>query len=175
MRRHYISCTAVLATMVLTPGKAAARLNVPVATRIVSFVQPQPQRQIDAAIIVDPANRDSERDAAAIEEAIGSGLTVGQATLRVRRVRTDALAKLSGAQVAFVTAGLQGSYPQIAAATARQSILTISADPDCVKDARCVVGISSTPRVQITINRAAARAAKIRFASAFLMLVQEID
>jgi len=37
-----------------------------------------------------------------------------------------------------------------------------------------VVGITSGPKTQITVNRAAARAANIRFGSAFLMLIKEI-
>ncbi len=57
---------------------------------------------------------------------------------------------------------------------ARASVVTITSDQACVRAARCVVGIGTGERVQITVSRAAARAVNARFGSAFLMLVKEI-
>ena len=121
--------------------------NVLIAARVASFLQPGLAGQVTAAIIYQPGDAGSEREARAIERALG------------------------GARVAFVTTGTD--YREIAAATAPRSILTISSDPACASQALCVVTISATSRVQITVSRAATKAAKLKFNSAFLMLIKE--
>jgi len=126
------------------------------------------------AITFEPGNALSEADAAALERAIGKGLSAGRATIRSKRVPVSSLGGLNGTRAVFVTSGLRQEQASIAAAASRLSVPTISADLDCVQAGRCVVGIRSTPRVEIIVNRAAARAANIRFGSAFLMLVKEI-
>lgn len=150
--------------------------NVLVAARVASFLQPALEGQVTAAIIYRPGDAASEREARAIERGLGGGsgggLVVGSITLRPRRVATTALSELAGARVAFVTTGTD--YREIAAATVPRSILTISGDPACTRAAQCVVTISATSRVQITVSRAAAKAAKLKFSSAFLMLIKEI-
>jgi len=151
---------------------AAADLNLPVATRVVSFLQPTPEGVIPAAVIYEPGNAASEAEAASIEHA--GTLVAGKGTLRLKRVPVGALGGLAGVRVAFVTSGLREAHAQIAAAASRQSILTITSDMSCVQAGHCAVAISSSPRVQITVSRSAAKAANVQFGSAFLMLVKEI-
>jgi hypothetical protein len=43
-----------------------------------------------------------------------------------------------------------------------------------VRDGRCVMAVHAAPRVEITVNRAAAQAAGVGFTAAFGMLVHEI-
>jgi len=170
--RKYMSVVGVSAALGLASPMAAADLNLPVATRVISFLQPAPSGTIAAAIIYEPGNAASEAEAASIEH--GGILVAGKGTLRLKRVAANALGGLAGVHVAFVTTGLREAQGQIAAAAARQSILTITSDVGCVEAAHCVVAISSSPRVQITVSRAASKAANIQFGSAFLMLVKEI-
>jgi len=162
----------MIAAFGLAPPMGAADLNTPVATRVISFLQPQLSGSIPAAIIYQPGNAASEAEAASIERA--GPLIAGKGTLRLKRVPANALGQLAGVRVAFVTSGLREAEGQIAAAAARQSILTITSDLACVQAGHCAVAISTTPRVQITVSRAAAKAANIQFGSAFLMLVKEI-
>jgi len=152
----------------------SAGLNVPIAARVVSFVQPAHAGAVPAAILFAPGNESSEAEAEAIERMAGSGIAAGRGTIRTRRVPIGSMGSLSGYQVAFVTTGLRSEQGDISAAAARSSVLTISSDPSCVQAGHCVVGIATSPKVQITVSRAAARAANIRFGSAFLMLVKEI-
>lgn len=151
-----------------------AELNVPIAARVVSFLHPSPTGSITAAILYAPNNPASVADAGAIERAVGGGIGAGRASMHTRRVPVTALVGLAGYRVAFVTAGLRASHDQIAAAAAAASVVTITSDPSCVQTGRCVVGIATAPRVQITVNRAVARAVNAQFGSAFLMLVKEI-
>ncbi len=152
----------------------SAGLNVPIVARVVSFVQPAHAGAVPAAILFAPGNEASEAEAGAIERMTGSGIAAGRGTLKARRVPIGSMGSLTGYQVAFVTTGLRSEQRDISAAAARSSVLTISSDPVCVQAGHCVVGIATSPKVQITVNRAAARAANIRFGSAFLMLVKEI-
>lgn len=162
------------AALLLLPVSAGAELNVHIAARVVSFLQPPLTGAVQAAIIFEPGNAASEADAAAIERVVGSGLAAGRASLRTRRVPVAALGTLGNYRAAFVTAGLRGEQPAIAAAAARASVVTITSDQACVQAGRCVVGIANGSRVQITVSRAAAKASNVRFGSAFLMLVKEI-
>src|SRR3546814_5927274 len=111
-------------------------------------------------------------EARTIERALGGGLAVGSIVLKPKRVSSNALDELAGAKVAFVTKGT--NYREIASETARRSILTISSDTACTRAGHCVATISSRPRIQIVISRAASAAARLRFSSGFIMLVKEI-
>lgn len=165
-----ILLAALLATI---PAEAIAALDVPVASRVVTFVQPAPSGVVPAAIIWEPGNAASEAEASAIEESIGAGLMVGRGTLHARRVSVANLAGLAGVRVAFVTAGLH-QQQQVADIAARNGVVTITSDLACVQAARCVVGVTGGVRPQITVSRAAAKATGTRFGTAFLMLVKEI-
>ena len=158
----------------MCPAAAIAALNVPVAARVISFVQPTPAGLIPVAIMYQPGNAGSEAEAEEIERALPAGLIVGRASLRMRRVSVNELGHLTGVKAAFVTTGLRGFQDEIAAEAAARSILTITTDDACVRSARCVGRISSRGRTQITVSKAAAKRSRIRFGSAFLMLVKEV-
>jgi len=164
--------------LVLTTGTAVplhAELNAPIAARVLAFLLPPPRGAVEAAIIFDPQNAMSIADTAAIERAIGAGITVGPTVVRTRRIAITTLDNVRGVRAAFVTAGLRKEQQDaIAAVAVRESLVTITSDLPCVQAARCVVAIGSGPHVQITVSRAASRAVKARFGSAFLMLVKEI-
>ncbi len=164
---------AGLASISSTPVLAAG-LNVAVAARVLSFIQPAPAGAITAVILFNPGDPASEAEAASIERSVAGGMTIGKAVLRVRRVSANQLGGLAGASVAFVTSGLRDRQADIAAVAQKGSILTITSDIGCVQAGRCAVAVSSTPKVQITVNRAACQAAHIQFGSAFLMLVKEV-
>lgn len=145
---------------------------VQVAGRVATFLQPALSGQVTAAIVYRLGDSQSESEARAIEQALGSVLVIGSLRLRPRRVPMSALDQLNGAKIAFVTKGT--NYRGVAAAAVPLSILTISSDPACAQAGYCVVTITSTSRVQITVSKAAARAAGLRFSSGFLMLIKEI-
>lgn len=166
---------AAFAIAAMTTGVASAQMAdnaVQVAVRVVSFLQPAPTGTVTAAIIYQPGDAASENEARAIERALGAGHVVGSMRLKPKKVAMGALGELAGARVAFVTRGTD--YREIASATAARSILTISSDPACTRAGYCVVTISSAPKVQIIVSKAASKAAKLRFSSGFLMLIKEI-
>jgi len=143
-----------------------------VSVRTISFLKPSLAGTVTAAIIFEPGNAESEKEARAIERSLAGSRGSGTITLRPKRVPAGSLDQLSGARVAFVTRGT--NYRQIAAASASRSILTIGFDPACTRSGHCVLTVTSRPKVQIVISRSAAAAAGLRFNSSFLMLIKEI-
>lgn len=172
MRRHHALAGAALIAAAAAPLRA--ELNVPIAARVLAFLLPAPRGPTPVAIVFAPDNAVSVAEATAIEHAVGGGIMAGGAVVRTRRVPVTALDGIRGYRAAFVTAGLRGDYDAIAAAAHHHSVVTITSDQMCVQTAHCVIGIASGARVQITVNRAAARDVNARFGSAFLMLVKEI-
>lgn len=172
VRLWYAWGTAALTIACSVPSHA--ELNVPIATRVLTFLIPAPTGPTPVAIVFAPDNPASVAEANAIEHAVGSGVKAGGAIIRTRRVPVTALDGLRGYHAAFVTTGLRNQHDDIAAAAKRHAVVTITSDASCVQTARCVVGIGAGARVQITVSRAAARAVNARFGSAFLMLVKEI-
>lgn len=168
----HISLLALAGT---TAQAALAQLSsnsVQVGARVASFQLPAMRGQVTAAIVFDPGDPASEAEARTIERTLGDGLTVGALRLKPKRVAADNLGELTGARVAFVTKGV--NYRNVARSVDGQSILTISSDLACVHSGHCAVAITSGPKVQIFVSREACSAARIRFSSAFLMLVKEI-
>jgi hypothetical protein len=146
--------------------------NVLAGARSLSFLQPALSGSVTAAIVYQPGDADSEVEAQAIEHALGNGLVIGSLTLKPKRVSANALGGLIGAKVAFVTRAANDR--QVASAAAQRSIITISSDPACAQAGLCVVSISSGPKVQISVSKAACKASNVKFGAAFLMLVKEI-
>ncbi len=165
--------TAVCVLSLLAPA-ASATLNVPVAARVMSFVQPAPSGIIPVAIVYQVGNAGSEFEASEMEHALARSSVSGQASIRTRRVPVSNLSQLSGSRAAFVTSGLRNYQSELAETASAQAILTITSDTGCVVAGRCVVGISEGANTQIVVSREAARRSRIRFGSAFLMLVKEI-
>lgn len=149
-------------------------LNVPVAARVIGFVQPALVGVVPVAIVYQPGNAGSESEAAEMERALSRTGAVGRASIRTRRVAVANLGQMSGARAAFVTSGLRGYQEDLATAASAQAILTITSDTGCVAASRCVVGITGGAKTQIVVSKEAARRSRIRFGSAFLMLVKEI-
>lgn len=166
----------VLSISMLWPAATApsAVLNVPVAARIISFVQPTPVGLIPIGIVYQPGNAVSEAEANDMERTLAGGFTLGRATLRTRRVAVSNLGQLAGTKAAFVTTGLRAHQDEVATVASAQSILTITADAGCVVAGKCIVGISGASKTQIIVNKAAAHRSGIRFGSAFLMLVKAV-
>ena len=114
----------------------------------------------------------SRREADAMRAIVGDGLPTGRVVLRLRLVPVEQLPTVSGIDALFVTAGLSANAAVLAAAR-RLHIPTMSTDMSCVEAATCILGFSSSPTVQIVIDRGAADQAGVRFVEAFRMLVRE--
>ena len=169
-------CVAALFVLVqagATPASAETTAkDIKIAARAVAFMNNPPSGPSVAAIISDPANAASKQEAETIQSAMGSGLKAGKAKLTPALVDVNTL-DLGGAKVAFLTGGLGSHFEAIFSATTAASVLSISTDMTCVNAGKCVVGIASSPKVEIVVSKAARESAGIGFKSAFLMMVKE--
>ena len=87
-------------------------------------------------------------------------------------MQASAISGANGLAALYVTGGV--NYAAVAAAARAKRLVTIGSDPACVNAGFCVMGVSSEPKVEITITRAAAAAVGASFRAAFLMMVHEV-
>jgi len=126
------------------------------------------------AIVYDPANAVSRTDAESIKKIVDSGIKIqGGGKLDAILVSVSELGKLSRAKIAFLTPGLSAHYTAINRATSAASIITITTDIECVRVAKCIIGVSTQPNLTIYYSKEAADNAKIEFSQAFSMLVKQ--
>jgi hypothetical protein len=156
------------ACLVLAPDAQAATTtrDLQVIARAVGFLNGLPRGVVDVAIVDGPG-------ADALLAAMGRNLTAGGITLNPRRVSVGALAT-SGVRVIIVPEGQGAYHAAIAAAARRLNAVTLSTDMSCVRANRCVVGVASSPRVEIVVSHAAAAEARVSFAQAFRVMIREI-
>lgn len=148
--------------------------DVMVAVRAINFVTPAPTGATPIAILYAADTPGSLADAKAILAFIELEPNTGRAQLQPILVNVAELDQLHGIRFALVAFGLDTHYDAIAAAARTQGILSICADPACAQTARCVMAVTSEPRVQVTVNRSAAVAAHVEFSTAFRMLINEL-
>lgn len=134
--------------------------------RAVGFANGLPRGAIDVAVVDGPG-------AEAVLAVMGQRVTAGGVTLTPRRVSLSALGA-SGARVVIVPEGQAASHARIAEMARAMGALTISTDLDCVRANHCVVGVASSPRVEIIVSRSAARASGVSFAQAFRVMIREV-
>ncbi len=137
-----------------------------VIARAVGFINGLPRGIVDVAVVDGPG-------ADALIAAMGRGISAGGVTLNARRVSLGRLAQ-SGARIVIVPEGQGAAHGAIAAAARQLNAVTLSTDMTCVRSGRCVVGVATSPRVEIVVSRSAATASRVSFSQAFRVMIREI-
>ncbi len=161
------AAAALLLTAAPAPAASLSSRDVQIIAKALGFLDPQPHGGLVAVIYAtgDPASR---KDANAIVALFGDGLASGGGAVTARAVDAAAFGDGAGYVAIILAAGAEASL-----ATQRHGLLSITAADALVKSGQCVMAVHSQPRVDITVNRAAAQAAGIGFTAAFGMLVHE--
>ncbi|WP_374763043.1 hypothetical protein [Yunchengibacter salinarum] len=166
---------ALLAALPFVAGAAWAAVtakDIQVAARSIAFMQNPPTGAVRAVVVFEAGNADSKAAAEVVAAQVADNPKAGKATLEPVVAAADSVA---GAAVVFIPDGLSAAASDKAGAAAKAAgIPTIGFGETCVRAGHCVVGISTTPKVTILINKAAAASAGIGFSAAFLMMVQEV-
>jgi hypothetical protein len=134
--------------------------------RAIGFISGFPRGAVDVAVV-------DGRGAAAVMEAMARPVSAGGITLNARVVPLSELSR-SRARIIIVPEGQSEMHAAIAFAAGELGAATLSTDMRCVRAGLCVVGVTSTPRVEIVVSRAAAAAAGVSFAQAFRVMIREI-
>lgn len=159
---------ALLALCVLawapSPANAATDKDIQLLSKAIGFVEGGAGK--DVAVVFDAGNPASAAEA---DEVVG---LLGGAGLTGTKVAVGGVGGAS-AKVLYVTTGLNGNWDAIASAAAAGKKLTATMDDGCVKGGKCVLGIQSSPSVEIKVSKAASSAAGIGFGAAFKMMIKE--
>ena len=142
-----------------------------VILRAIGFVRLPPGGDKTFAIVYDPANSASFREAQQMQEKFGVGIASNDMTLRGRLVPASNLELLQGSSFALVTSGLQPWYRKISDLARAGHIVSFSLDRSCVEQQYCLVYINTEGRVEIVVNQSVAQESKIEFKPVFLMMV----
>jgi hypothetical protein len=174
-KRHALNCALLLSAIAITGDAAIAATDkdIQVASRTIGFIEPALTGAVSTAIVYDKNNAASRAEADQIRAALIAQGAVKAATLKPQLVDVEALDGLANSKIAFVTGGLSGQQVAIFKEASRRGIVTISTDMSCVNAGRCVVGVASSPKVQIVVSRAARAATNAKFGAAFMMLITE--
>ena len=159
----------------VTSASAVAEMtptDLQVAARALSFMERPLAGSIRVGILYSPDNPRSVREAEALRDLLGTGLKAGKLELKpfLVKVRDAATAKVD----LFFLAGFVGAAEANAARISVLKVPCVTADIAQVEGGACLMGVRSIPKVQIMINRAAAKDSGIAFATVFRVMITEI-
>jgi hypothetical protein len=160
----------LIVTQLALPALADTSKDIQVAGRALSFLENGPTGHVVIGVVYDPAKAASVAQKDAVMAALGSGLDAGSLTLTGKPMEAGAIS--GGVAALYLTSGV--NFAAAASAAKAHKLITISADNACVSSGECVMGVSTTPKVEIKVNRAAAAAIGVSFKSAFRMMITEI-
>jgi hypothetical protein len=170
LRTVYAASALAFALLFSSAASADTAKDLQIAGRALTFLESGPAGHAVLGIVYDPAKPASVAQKDAVMAALGSGLDVGGVTLVGKPMEVGAIS--GGVAALFVTTG--SNFPAVEAAAKAHKLVTVSNDHACVASGACVVGVTTSPKVEITVNRAAAGAVGAAFKSAFRMMITEI-
>ncbi|PKU24172.1 hypothetical protein [Telmatospirillum siberiense] len=155
-------------------GQATTLNELKVGVRILDFMMAPPRGKTPLAVIYDGENKASVADAQTIQEWVNSGVSSVRAELVPSLVDAHRLDEVPAFKIAIVASGTtQALDKRILDYALKNHALTISSDLSCLQAGKCVVGIASSPRVEVIINRSVASSYRVEFSEAFRMMVRE--
>ncbi len=172
--KKLIAATVALASTMLAPTAIwASEKNVTVAARALGFIEPKLSGSVRAVVFYNKGNSASLAEARSIRTALSKKKVKG-ASFSVTLASAANTSAASGSKVVFLTRGLKSRHKAIFSAASSARAITISSDLSCVRTNMCVVGVKSSPKTEILVSRSARQKTRVRFSSAFLMLVKEV-
>jgi hypothetical protein len=163
---------AALALVAPAAAQADAAKDLQVLGRALTFLENGPTGRVTIGVVFDASKPASVAEKDEVMAALGGGFAAGGLTIVGAPVPVSALGGAGGVGALYVTEGV--NYGAVGAAAKAKKILTVSAGSACVTSGACVMGVTTVPKVEITVNRAAAAAVGATFKAAFRMMIKEI-
>jgi hypothetical protein len=171
MKIALLTCCCALApaglSAAVTPVSA---LEVKIELRVLDFVAEPADRSV-VAVLYDREQAGSTGEAAAILDALRQVAGLARSEIAPRLVEIRSLGRMRELKAVILTAGLDDEAV-LKYGIAHQT-LVLSAGTGCVRDHRCMVGVTAVPDVEIGVNSPAIRDGHIRFADGFQLMVKE--
>lgn len=144
-----------------------------ILARTLGFLDPPLSGEVKVGIAFDAGSTRSSNEAKNISSLMGDGLTVGNLVLKPALVP---FAQAASADVRlFLLAETSGDGAQMLRAVAQDRQLPcLTTDLEQVRAGNCAVGMQSSPKVEILVNRDTASASGVSFASVFRMMIKEL-
>jgi hypothetical protein len=165
-----IFCSALAAA----PALAAVTENdVTIAARVLGFLDKPLSGAVRVGIVYAPDNPQSTGNAMTLRKIMESGLRVGGLSLTPVLVPIDDVGAAK-VDLLFLAEGVGTRGSKAGDAARTRHIPCVTLDIDQARSGNCAIGVTSAPRVEILVNRAAAARTGVIFAGAFKMLITEI-
>lgn len=169
--------SAVFAFLLSPVGTAHAEItktDVQVAARALGFVSDPLSGPVRVGIVYAAGNPRSVRQAQSLRSILSEGLRVGTLELRPVLVESADVAR-ADVELFFLTEHLAPhETPNLLGENAPRRLLCITTDLAQVRGGACIMGVQSTPKIEVYVNRAAAQANDIAFSTAFRVLITEL-
>jgi hypothetical protein len=151
---------------------AVTPTDLQVAARALSFMERPLVGSVRVGILYAPNDPRSVREAEALRDLLGTGLKAGKLELKPLLVKIGDAAT-ARVDLFFLTEFVSAAQAS-AAGIAVRKVPCVTTDIPQVVSGACLMGVRSSPKVQIMINRAAAKDSGITFATVFRVMITEI-
>jgi hypothetical protein len=155
-------------------GRADVTLtDLQIAARALSFMEDPLTGTVRVGIVHAPANARSARQAEELLATLGRGLQVGSLELRPVMVRLDE-AELADVDLFFLTEYLNPHEVPLSSISTARRIPCVTTDIAQVQGGACLMGVRSTPKIEILVNRAASIDSGMTFSTVFRVMITEL-
>lgn len=168
--------TALLLVLLLFPILAQADVtqrDLQVASRALGFVEPPFTGTVRLGIVYTPEHPVSDRLARQTESLMSSGLSIGNIRLVPVLVPLSNIGD-ADVDIFLLTGNLDEGNERFREAWLARGIPCLTTDIPQVRAGNCLMGIRSSPRVEILVHKASADSIDLTFASVFRMMIVEL-
>lgn len=156
-----------------TPATATTQKDVWIGIRVIDHIVKPLKNGRAIGIVYDPGNPQSVHDARLILESLpfptlDDGKVSGAVLIDI-----GDLDDAPDIRAVILADHMKPYFSRLCEFGSRAGVPLLSADLDCVRAAKCTVGIASFPRVEVFVSTQQAQASGIRFSEAFHMMVTE--
>jgi len=171
LKTALLICCGALALAGLPAGAGPISvLEVKIELRVLDFMTDPANRTV-VAVLYDRDVRGSAEEAAAILQALEESQELARNKIAPRLMDAHALPSAKNLKAVILPPGLTDeSVMQYGIAN---HTLVMSSGNACVRNHRCMVGVTTTPDVEIGIDSPAIHAGRIQFADGFQLMVKE--
>jgi len=162
------AATVLTAVSVWPAAAAVTPKDMQIIGHMLGFFDPPFSGQVQIGIVFGPATK---AVAETLARQMGAGLVTGGITLVPTLVAESDVAT-SGVPVLLLTDVANQGEAAVKAAVGKR-VVVVATEPGCADAGRCIVSLQSDPRVEITVNKAAADMAGVKVGAAFRMMIKE--
>ena len=162
----------IFITAVLPAHAEIDKKEVQIIARTLNFISEIPKGDLTVAIITNNTIEESSTEASNLMNIMQNGMKVGKFNLQSKLVDTSNLTSLDGSNIAIITSGLQANYDTIASDISSRNLLSVTSDFACVDAGKCVMGISSQPKVEIIVSQDAVTASNLTMSKGLSFMIK---